>query len=423
MVNSTTPAATTIAWCPQGIALHDGKDIALHPIEKDEESLLPQLPDNTTPPQCIYLPMEVLLLRSFTFPLKHPKLLDKDILLEELADTAGIKPDDWWLTWRASCVNDGIAGLVFGLHNTLKAELASHAPWQDAPLLLVDGWQRLNFYLTHETNDAAVVDMDADGVFLGVFRQGAWQGMRRLNADMCNAKPRQEAAQQVLWSLQSMGFDANTMPVLGCVTHDFISSLAPTESSQQAKMVDELHPRHLATLNLPLPSHNEALNLRHGSWASRQASANMQLWYRPAAIAATVLCLWLGITVVDNYQLEAQVADFDSRIVQAFHRGLPNQSVIIDALAQLRQAAEEKSNISQSNISQQLYIISQAFKTTPWQMQSLTFDQSGASMTGQVHSLDALNIIKEKLTQLSGREVRITDTNLKGNEVVFKVRW
>jgi len=413
---------TSMSWCPQGIALRDGENISLHPIAKDEDSLLPQLSDDLAAPQYIYLPMEELLVRPFAFPLKHPKFLDKDILLEELADTAGIEPDDWWLTWRANSVSDGIAGLVFGMRNELKDELANTSLWQDAPLLLVDGWQRLNHCLGDKTDDVAVIDVDADGVFLGVFKQGIWQGMRRLNADMSDAEVRKATAQQTIWSLQAMGFEMASMTVLGHLTHEFTDILG-AGADIQAEAVSELHPRHHINLNLPAPSEKEALNIRHGSWASRGTSANLQAWYRPALLAVFVCILGLGLTVADNYRLESQIAEMDSSIEQAFHRGLPEQPVIIDALAQLRQAAGGQGTSSKSDVSQQLYIVSQAFKETPWQMQSLTINKSGTSLTGKVSSLDILNTIKDKLAQFSSKDVQIADTDLKGNEVAFKVRW
>ncbi len=414
---------TSMSWCPQGIALHDGENISLHPIEKDEASLLPQLSNALAAPQYIYLPMEELLVRPFAFPLKNPKFLDKDILLEELADTAGIEPDDWWLTWRAHSVNEGIAGLVFGLRYELKDELANTSPWQEVPMLVVDGWQRLNHCLGNKTDDVAVIDMDADGVFLGVLKQGVWQGMRRLNADMSDADVRKATAQQTIWSLQSMGFDAEIMPVLGNITDEFVSALASSEENQQAKVIDELYPRYIANLNLPQPNDKETLNLRHGSWASRKTSANLQAWYRPAIITAAVLVLWLGMTVAENYRLESQIADFDASIAQAFHRGLPKQPVIIDALAQLRQAAGGQSTSSKSDVGQQLYIVSQAFKDTPWDMQSLSINKAGTSLAGKVQNLNTLNTIKEKLSKFSSKDVQIADTDLKDNEVAFKVRW
>ncbi len=415
---------TCISWCPAGMGVrsNDG-DISLLAIENTEDSSsLPQLPENLTGVQYIYIPLETLLVRHFQFPLKHPRFLDKDILLEELADTAGIEPDEWWLSWQTNTVDDGISGLVFGLKKKNKEDMQNTSPWQGAPLLLVDGWQRLNHCL-QDHSDAAVIDMDEEGVFFGVFKQGTWLGMRRLNADMSDKDVCTSIAQQTLWSLQSMGFDAETMPILGHITGDFSVGLTISEENIQADALSELAPRHVINLNLPEPRAKEALNLRHGSWAKRKTSANIQAWYRPALFAAAIVILWLGLTIADNYRLTSKIAAMDASIEQAFHRGLPEQPVIIDALAQLRQAAGGKGIASQSNVSQQLYVISQAFQDTPWEMQSLTIDKAGVSLAGKVSSLDTLNTIKEKLSKFSGQSVRIADTDLKGNEVAFKVRW
>jgi hypothetical protein len=367
--------------------------------------------------------MEDMLVRHFSFPLKHPKYLDKDILLEELADTAGIEPDDWWLTWQANACEDGIAGLVFGIRKSLKDALSTNPPWQQAPFILIDGWQRLNHILADNKADVAMVDADADGVFFGVYKQGVWAGMRRLNADMHDENNQSDIAEQMLWSLQAMGFDAEHMKVKGQLTPAIAAVFS--DEALDASLETSLNQRHITNLNLPLPANTdkETLNIRHGSWAQRTTSAALRVWYRPALIAACVCVLWLGLVITDNYRMKADMAKMDEAIADAFHRGLPDQPVIIDAIAQLRQATGGSETASSSQASQALEIISKVFQETPWQMQEFNLVRGSITLAGKVSSLDTLNTIKDKLTKLSQSDVQVADTDLNGNEVSFRLRW
>ena len=398
--------------------------INFSPLNIPEGSLLPEISENITACDAVYLPMEDMLVRHFTFPLKHPKFLDSDILLEELDDIAGIEPDDWWLTWQAGVYEDGIAGLVFGIRKPLKHALNATSPWQSSPLILVDGWQRLNHALATQDADVAVVDADADGIFFGLYQHGVWKGMRRLNADMHSEETQATIAEQMLWSLQAMGFDAEVMQVQGRLT-PAIAAVFPEAVLGDAKAETSLAQRHITNLTLPLPlaSDKQTLNIRHGSWAQRTTSAALRIWYRPALIAAGVCFLWLGLLAADNYRMQTEMAKMDAAIADAFHRGLPEQPVIIDAIAQLRQAADGTQSTSSSKVSKTLEHISKVFQDTPWQMQEFNLIRGSVTLAGKVKSLDTLNTIKDQLSRLNSTDVQIADTDLNGDEVAFRVRW
>ena len=135
--------------------------------------------------------------------------------------------------------------------------------------------------------------------------------------------------------------------------------------------------------------------------------------------------LWLGMVSVENYQFRQQLDTMNDEIIQAFHRGLPQQTVIIDAMAQLRQAANigGTSNSSAQQVTAQLNVISAAFKAHPWQMQELRINGNEVTISGKVSSLDTLNDISNALQKELGKKVKITDTDLNGNEVTFRMRW
>ncbi|MDX8381567.1 MAG: GspL/Epsl periplasmic domain-containing protein [Ghiorsea sp.] len=423
MVNVSTSA---ISWGQQSLGVRSANgDINLETARVEEGNLLPNLNPQISASDYIYLPLEHTLVRQVTFPLKQPKFLDKDMLLEELADTASIEPDDWWLTWQVKAVDNGVAGMVFGIRKTLKDELAQNPPWQGAPLLLIDGWQRLNHWLTESHGDIAVIDADAEGVFIGVHQQGTWFGMRRLNADMTNVEVLDSVAQQVMWSLQSMGYNQESMSVVGRISPAFESLFPSSKVQKDLQIETSLSHRHELTLRLaePTTADKKTLNIRHGSWSNKSASPLLRTWQRPLLFTTVVCFLWITLTVANNYRMESQISSLNQDIEAAFHRGLPEQPVIIDAIAQLRQAAGKNGQSSKSNVSNQLAIISQVFKETPWKMQSLNIRKSGTTLAGKVNSLDKLNTIKDKLSQGLQLDVRVADTDLKGDEVSFRISW
>ncbi|HIP07156.1 MAG TPA: hypothetical protein EYG66_04720, partial [Mariprofundaceae bacterium] len=139
--------------------------------------------------------------------------------------------------------------------------------------------------------------------------------------------------------------------------------------------------------------------------------------------AALIGFLWLGSMVTSNLQLEAQLEIMQDDITAAFHRGLPEQPVIIDALAQLRQAAGVNTSENSRAVSQQLYALSQTFIKTPWEMQDFSMGKRGISLAGKIKDLDTLNQVRNNLSAKLGRDVQIADTDLKGNQVTFRMRW
>ena len=121
--------------------------------------------------------------------------------------------------------------------------------------------------------------------------------------------------------------------------------------------------------------------------------------------------------------MQDDMAKMDAAIADAFHRGLPEQPVIIDAIAQLRQAADGTQSTSSSKVSKTLEHISKVFQDTPWQMQEFNLIRGSVTLAGKVKSLDTLNTIKDQLSRLNGTDVQIADTDLNGDEVSFRMRW
>jgi len=410
-----------ISLCPDGIGIRDHQGYRLLPRARTKEPPLPDL-EGITAAYCIYLPIEELLVRHFNLPLQHTRFLDAHMLAQELADIAGIEPEDWWLSWHATSHEQGVSGLVFALPQTYKQHMQHHEPWQSAPWILIDVWARLNHLLPPDAHDTAVIDTDAEGVFFGFYQNGGWRGMRRLNANMQDADIGQQITQDIILSLHAMGFDSEQHHICGNIAsgmqHDAWAEHTDITVS------DTLQPRHIQTLKLPQPDkQNHTLNLRHGSWSAKRKVRIPKAWQRSAYLALAVTLLWLGSLAVENHRLQSRIHTMNDEIIRAFHRGLPEQTVIIDAMAQLRQAAQGSTGSRKASASSTLNIISQVFQKYPWHMQELRISDKEVVMAGKVDKLEQLNQISTALQEALGRDVKITDTDLQGNEVRFRMRW
>jgi len=150
--------------------------------ENEEEAFFPDLPDTHASAQTLLWPLEDLVVRSFSLPLPSLRLLDANILGQELEDQCGEPAEEWWLAWQAEKVEDKIEGLMFALPKSAKDALSSHPYLSHCKFVWPDGWVRLTSGLPSEFEGphAAVLDADEEGLFLGVYRNQGWTGLRRL---------------------------------------------------------------------------------------------------------------------------------------------------------------------------------------------------------------------------------------------------
>lgn len=435
----TQQQPSTCCWTPHGLGLLASNGaITYTPIEMEADNdhavLLPKLDEHTPPFHCIYLPIEQFLTRSFSLPLAQIRHLDADILGQELADHAGINPNHWWLTWQAAKTDHGVAGFVFAIEKNLKHAIQDHPLWQHTPLIFMDAYQRLQYHIETQSaaGNIAVVDADADGVFFGYYHDGAWQGIRRLNADLNDVTQAKSIGNQILWSLQAMGMPettadhARSIVVLGRMN----TSLAEHFSTLilDAEVMNGTLPSRIeSNLQLPLPtsSSKSTLNIRHGKWSAQQSRLDVGIWQRPIILAASLSLLWFGLLVADNIRLEAQLAHINTEITAAFQRGLPHQPVMIDALAQLRQAANNTHGNTggATKIRTQLVAMGAVFNQSPWSMKELKFEDKGTTMAGSIASLQRLNIVRDALAKATQADVKIADTDLSGDVVNFRMVW
>lgn len=412
----------------------DGRQISLTVAE---DGLLPELPDGYSAGRLL-LPVEQLLARSFSLSLAHPRFIDADILAQELNERTGEKQEDWWLAWQAAKDDDGVAGLVFGLPEPLRQQINDEPQWQQLRSVGVDAWDRLQGQLISYTESAdlsdgpvAIFDADADGVFFGLWdsvedkaASGIWHGMRRLNWDkgMLSEDQCAELAENIKRSLLAMGWQES-----GAATgrlgkgllyglelkhwHGCLPDVAADEADLPGRQEE----------NLALPNHL-SLEFRHGQWAAQTGLGWIRSWRRSMALAAVILLIWVLGSAWQVQAMNAQVEQYKERISAAFHKGLPDETVIIDALAQLRRAAGADTGETTQWLSQ-MNAIGQVYKKIPWILQELSFQDGVMKISGKANSLETLNSIHELLRQETDRDVQLADTDLSGQQVAFRMYW
>lgn len=406
------------AWC---MVAGDG---ASRTLPCAEDALLPEISE---PVDGLFWPVERLLMRPFRLPLRQARLIDADIIGQELAEQTGEDATDWWLTWQASACEGGVAGTWFALPESVCEAIDADVSWKAMPRLVVDATARLGAWLSQAGGSPlAILDMDADGLFLGFWRDGAWQGIRRLNA----AQPAwDEMAVEAGRSLAAMGWHAEAHGAVGRLPPAFVATLGIRDWQGEACEPADLPGRHTANLALvgalagAMPA--SAVNLRHGRWSVRRRSVHRGAWRRPLILAAMLMLVWVLGTGVHLYRLSHQQDRYRQQIAAAFHRGLPHETVMLDALAQLRKAAGGASAAGDDGGEwlHQMQAVAKVYRQHPWQLRELDFAHGRMHMSGTVQGLNALNQIRQALSTHLGRDVELADTDLQGQKVAFRMNW
>jgi len=433
----------------------------------DDALTLPELPGSSQV-NTLLLPVERVLSRIFSLPLSNPRFIDQDILAQELEEYTAEQADDWWLVWQAgrsdgdgSSDGGGVSGMMFGLPESLRQQIDVHPAWQQLHRLGVDIWERLSAQrrvyaaiaideqesagdVGSVVNMAAVFDVDSSGVFFGVWHgqagdddEGYWRGMRRLNwpegallsESQCSA-----LAQDIDRSLLSMGWQhegAGSVAIgnLSLQLHAALVSKnegAFNTSAWHGAIIEpaDLLSRHAANLAL---SPDFGLNFRFGRWRSQHGFGQLKPWYRSFAIAAALVVVWAAGMMWQNHQLDVQRGVAEQRVIQAFHKGLPHETVMIDALAQLRKAAGGSSSGPERNSAvvwlQRMQSVQRVYQQTPWKIKTLSLENGHISMSGSIADLQTMNKIRQALQQEMGVPVKVRDTDLSGQQVQFRMAW
>lgn len=402
------------------------------PLPVKEGQWLPQLPDGNVV-ESLLLPAEQLLSRTIKLPLPSPRFIDADVLAQELDEYSGEDINKWWLSWQAASDGDLVRGILFGLPRQFRDEIDGSEAWQQLRFVGADIQVRLNAQLSRFAGDAkgliAVFDVDCKGLVFGLCRRSGndkpvWLGMRRLNLQGQDEQVVTQMADEIRRSLIAMGWHAEMeLVATGVLESDMHAALLLSEWAGDTLERDELPDRHAASLSAGIRG---GLNFRHGRWRARTKNGEgLASWYGTMVLAAALLLVWSVGMIWQNYQLNSQSEQLHAQIIDAFHRGLPNETVIIDPLAQLRKAAGTGGESRSDALlwMQQLAGINRVYKHTPWEIRKLSFQDGKITMSGEAKDLQTMNKIRKSLQQETGKNVQMEDTDLNGSQVKFRMVW
>ncbi|MDQ6991745.1 MAG: hypothetical protein Q9M11_08455 [Mariprofundaceae bacterium] len=401
----------SIAWQDSSHTISLCDDVLYH------DNGLPELADEAIHLAHVYLPIEEMLSRAVQFPFSSPDLVDADMLFQMLNDDVDAKIDDWWLAWHLEPCQDGVAGMVFGMPESWRQSMQHNENWSDAKIIGVDAYERLHVH-AEQGIAAVIISQDEDGLFFGFFDGQAWRGMRRLNVSTWQ----QSEQFQLEKSLQAMGFEAQQHAVVGIASETMWQYLHDQTWQTEGKVWKNLPTRHEANLALDDTSIS-TLNFRHGHWSAKQVWQRWSFWQRSVTLMLATLMIWFAGTWYQLNQLDTALKNQQARIVAAFHQGLPQATVMLDPLAQLKQATGGESTQVNHLFLSDLEQVGSVYQQQPWQLNALSLREGQMNMTGTVPSLKQLNNIQQALQQKLKQEVRIVDTQMAKNHVSFRMTW
>lgn len=373
-------------------------------------------------PDMLIVPIEACLSLPFRLPLRNPRLLDEDILSQEVSDFTGEAGDRWWYTWQAVQSGDCVMGMVFGMPIEGKEALSKVPNWDRCKRVQIDASLRLHSHLPDATDATfAVLDADNQGVFLGVFSQGTWQGMRRLN--LVGEKRPADLREDVVRSLLAMGFEKGKSKVCGRLDPEWLSVLRDDIGEWRGEVVDALLDRHEATLLLAPVA--EGVDFRRGAWMPASTGKAVILrWRRSLVLLCLLFLVGFAKDAYTLHTLEKQEESLRNAILAAFHRGLPDEKVIVDPLAQLRQRAGVNVRWGNESFFKQLQAIGAVKrKWKGLRILEIEWNPEGVTLVGEVSNLSTAGKIQAALAKATGHNVRLMDTEMKERGIRFRMVW
>jgi hypothetical protein len=395
---------------------------------EQEETALPELPDTYREVQALLWPLEDLIVRSFALPLPNLRLLDTNILGQELEDQCGEPAEDWWIAWQAKKIGDRIEGLMFALPLTAKESISQHQQLANCTVVWPDGWVRLTSILpAEEESPLAVLDADEQGLFLGLFRDGIWKGLRRLNFTC--SRPMEDIADDILLSLSAMGY-SNDLPVIGLLDESLLT-LLQSKINWSGDLVNRLPSRAEANIRAAtglVDLSSGSPNFRHTTWSAKASwMRQFSPWRRAAVMALILVAFSFSIDLYSLSVLNARVETLQQNIKTVFRQALPDEKVIIDPVAQLRNVVGAAGNDAGTwHYLRQLEAVAKLKKQFPdMQLREVSLIDGGMVLSGTITDFAMVNRARDALAQLVDAEVKVDDTELEKEkkQVRFRLRW
>ncbi len=391
-----------------------------------EDFILPSIPDTFPSITTLLWPMEDLLIRSFSLPLPSLRLLDAQVLGQELEDLSGVEAGEWWLAWQAKKEEEQVVGVVFALPQAMKSALSSHRLGY-CKYFWPDGWARLTALLPdHEAEVVAVLDADEQGLFLGVFNRGAWSGMRRLN--FVSSRSMEDIANDIHLSLTAMEYTPD-LPARGRLNEALLELLGK-RITWQGTTLPSLPSRLESNIRAvhELPGAVSGPNFRHSSWAAKADWVLQALpWRRAAALVALVVTFSFFSDVYTLSALHGRMASGQRKVEELFHQALPKEKVIIDPIAQLRNAAGTSGNKVQSwyYLKQLEAVAKLKNRFGGLALREVNLVDGGMVLDGNIENFALVNKVRDELSKLVHGKVTVVDTELEkeSKHVRFRLKW
>ncbi|HXH64375.1 MAG TPA: type II secretion system protein GspL [Mariprofundaceae bacterium] len=381
------------------------------------------------PVSVLLWPVEQLLVRHFSLPLANPRLLDADILTQELCEQAGDTASDHWLAWHAGNDGTGVEGLVFGLPQRLREAIAALPAWRDCAVIAPDAWVRLAAWpeaIEPEAACVAVLDEDREGLFVGVRGPAAWRGMRRINRTPWRSDG--DMAEDALRTLTAMGWRAEIGGLTGRLSEGLLQRLSERPLRWHGRQEDgaRLPDRHQANLDAASLHQRIDLNFRHGAWRKPgDISAALRRWRHTLVFLGVVVIAALAGGIWQMISLERQADVYRGEITAAFHRGLPDEKVMLDPLAQLRMAARGGiAEAGSDDFMRRLSVLAKVKQSLAgWHIREIDYGDDGMRLFGVAGDFAIVNRVRDALADGGARDVRIEDTEARDKQVSFRIRW
>ena len=162
-------------------------------------------------------------------------------------------------------------------------------------------------------------------------------------------------------------------------------------------------------LFLPALGSRPALNLLVGRYAPAGTGADRwRPWRFPAALAASVLLLWLAGALLAIWQMEREAVTVDRLIDDLFEQTLPGTR-IVDPMRQFEQILATGSGrgvAGASSIAQQLLNVASHLRTTGGELRQIRADSQRLEVELDLPSIAMLDRLRTQLAE-TGAEVRI----------------
>jgi len=238
----------------------------------------------------------------------------------------------------------------------------------------------------------------------------------------------EDIASDIYLSLMAMGYKLE-FPACGRLNEELLALLGE-RITWQGTSLPSLPSRLQSNIQAvhELPSTVSGPNFRHSSWAAKAGWVLQALpWRRTAVLAALVVAFSFFSDVHILSALHSRMASEQRMVEELFHQALPKEKVIIDPIAQLRNAAGSTGNKVQS-----WYYLKQLEAVTKLKtkfhglaLREVNLVDGGMVLDGEIENFALVNKARDELSKLVKKKVTVVDTELEkeSRHVRFRLKW